>query len=134
MKTHHSSKSIQAVISTKEPRSRQTMHRSGFDIGRRKALKVVITGVATLPLGSILLQRNAYSGELEHLSEDDATAKALNYIHDASNAVADKRKQGTYCKNCNLIQGQEGEWRPCSIFPGKLVNENGWCAGWVGRV
>ena len=110
------------------------MYRSGFDKGRRTALKVVITGAATLPLGSILLQRNAYSGDLQHLSEDDTTAKALNYVHDASNAVADKRKQGTYCKNCNLIQGQEGEWRPCSIFPGKLVNENGWCAGWVGRV
>lgn len=110
------------------------MYPADFDQRRRTVLKLVITGVATVPLGSILLQRNAHSEELQRLSEDDATAKALNYVHDASDAAGDKRKQGTYCNNCNLIQGQDGEWRPCSIFPGKLVNENGWCAGWVGRV
>jgi hypothetical protein len=110
------------------------MDRADFDKRRRTALKLVFTGVATVPLSGILLQRNAHSQELPHLSEDDPTAKALSYVHDASNADPDKRQSGTYCKNCNLFQGQEGEWRPCSIFPGKLVNENGWCAGWVGMV
>ena len=110
------------------------MDRADFDQTRRTALKLVFSGVASVPLASLLIQRNAHSEELPHLSEDDATAKALNYVHDAGAADADKRKPGTYCKNCNLIQGQDGEWRPCSIFPGKLVNEDGWCAGWVGRV
>lgn len=105
-----------------------------FDQRRRKALKIVFSGIATVPLSSLLLQKKAFSEELPHLSEDDATAMALNYVHNAKDAPADKRREGTYCSNCNLIQGQQGQWRPCSIFPGKLVNENGWCAGWVGRV
>jgi hypothetical protein len=25
----------------------------------------------------------------------------------------------------------KAEWRPCNIFPGKLVNNNGWCAAWA---
>ena len=28
-------------------------------------------------------------------------------------------------------QAAEGEWRPCSLFPGKAVNANGWCASWT---
>jgi len=36
------------------------------------------------------------------------------------------------CSNCALIQGNDGdEWRPCQIFPGKLVNANGWCSVWA---
>lgn len=101
---------------------------------RRRTLKLAVTAVATVPLSSLLLHREARSGDLPQLSEDDSTAKALSYVHDASNAPADKRKEGTFCSNCNLIQSQEGQWRGCSLFPGKAVNENGWCLGWVGRV
>jgi hypothetical protein len=110
------------------------MSRQRYDRHRRKALKFVFTGIAAVPLGNLLVQRNAFSEELPHLSEEDPTARALNYVHNANDAPGDKRREGTYCKNCNLFQGQEGQWRPCSIFPGKSVNENGWCAGWVGRV
>ncbi|MEF1220553.1 high-potential iron-sulfur protein [Photobacterium damselae] len=36
------------------------------------------------------------------------------------------------CANCALIQGKDGdEWRPCAIFPGKLVNANGWCSAYA---
>ncbi|MBT8100786.1 MAG: high-potential iron-sulfur protein, partial [Gammaproteobacteria bacterium] len=36
------------------------------------------------------------------------------------------------CANCALIQGNDGdEWRPCQIFPGKVVNANGWCSVWA---
>ncbi len=37
-----------------------------------------------------------------------------------------------HCSNCALAQG-EGEWVGCAIFPGKAVNANGWCTGWVPR-
>ena len=77
----------------------------------------------------------AFSTEI---SKQTATGTHLSVRHltdyDASTAPADKRKPGTFCKNCNLIQSKEGEWRPCSIIPGKAVNENGWCIAWVGRV
>jgi hypothetical protein len=30
------------------------------------------------------------------------------------------------------LTGKEGdEWRPCNVFPGKLVNANGWCKVWA---
>ena len=109
------------------------MSESRIDRQKRRLLKVSLMGVAAIPLGVLVVQGRALAG-VQQLSEDDPTAKALNYVHDASSAPADKRKEGALCKNCNLIQGQEGEWRPCSIFPGKVVNENGWCAAWVGRL
>lgn len=110
------------------------MSNSNVDYRRRNLLKLAATGIAAVPLSGLMLRNNVHSAELPRLSEDDATAKALNYVHDAASAPADKRKEGSFCKNCNLIQSTEGEWRPCSLFPGKAVNENGWCLGWVGRV
>ena len=105
-----------------------------IDKQRRNVLKVAVTGAVAVPLGSLLLHGSAHSSEMPQLSEDDPVARGLGYVHDASTAPADKRKDGTYCKNCNLIQAQEGEWRPCSIIHGKAVNETGWCVAWVGRV
>ena len=110
------------------------MSKSNVDKQRRTMLKLVVTSATVVPLSSLVLSRNAWSGDLPRLSEDDSVAKALSYVHDAAAAPAGKRKDGQFCKNCNLIQSRQGEWRPCSIFPGKAVNENGWCAGWVGRV
>ena len=110
------------------------MSQSNIDRNRRRALKLAAASVVAIPLASLTTRGTAVAGELPHLSEDDPTAKALNYVHDAANAPAGKRKEGTYCKNCNLIKATEGTWRGCAIFPGKAVNENGWCAGWVGRV
>ena len=110
------------------------MSSSSTDQNRRRVLKAAAAGVLAIPVVTLATRGTAIAEELPHLSEDDPTAKALNYVHDAANAPAGKRKDGTFCKNCNLIQGKEGTWRGCSIFPGRAVNENGWCAGWVGRV
>jgi hypothetical protein len=41
-------------------------------------------------------------------------------------------KPSSHCANCVQLTGKEGdEWRPCNIFPGKLVNANGWCKVWA---
>jgi hypothetical protein len=60
---------------------------------------------------------------------------ALKYTHDASTVDAAARPNPAAdqkCGNCALLQGEEGEeWRPCQIFPGKLVNVNGWCSVWA---
>jgi len=30
------------------------------------------------------------------------------------------------------IQGEDGaEWRPCAIFPGKVVAAKGYCSAWL---
>jgi hypothetical protein len=109
------------------------MSKAKTDKGRRKVLKLALSGVAAVPLSSLMLHRQAWAGDLPHVSEDDATAKALNYVHDAASSTNPKRTENQFCKNCNLVQSTEGAWRPCSIFPGKAVNENGWCSAWVGR-
>ena len=109
------------------------MSQSTIDHKRRRTLQLVAAGVVAVPLAELATRGTAVAGDLPQLSEDDPTAKALSYVHDAAKAPAGKRKDGTFCSNCNLIKGNEGTWRGCAIFPGKAVNENGWCAGWVGR-
>lgn len=96
---------------------------------RRALLGAAVSSAVLIPLASLVGARSAQAEE--RLSEDDPQAKALEYVHDASASKSPKRKQDQFCKNCNLVQSDSGEWRPCAIFQGKLVNENGWCTAWV---
>lgn len=77
----------------------------------------------------------AMAQDMPKLSEDDPTAQAMRYVHDASAVDPSTRANPApeqNCANCALIQGEDGqEWRPCQIFPGKVVNANGWCAVWA---
>ena len=77
----------------------------------------------------------AEAQDLERIAEDDPVAQSLKYTHDASTVDASARPnpaEDQKCSNCALLQGEEGEqWRPCQIFPGKLVNSNGWCSVWA---
>lgn len=79
--------------------------------------------------------QEARAQDLPQLEEGDPMAQAMKYVHDAStvdpasraNPAADQT-----CANCALVQGEDGtEWRPCQIFPGKLVNDAGWCTVWA---
>lgn len=89
--------------------------------------------VATVPVAALVPGRPALAQE--RLSESDPAARALGYVHDAANVDADRYPRyepGQQCSNCNLLQGSEGEsWRPCDIFPDRLVAANGWCSAWV---
>ena len=90
-------------------------------VNRRDFLKLSGTTLIGMTLGGVAPRANAQ----EQLSEDDATAKALKYVHKSTT-------EGSSCSNCMYIQGEAGqEWRPCAIFPGKLVNSKGWCSAWV---
>lgn len=67
----------------------------------------------------------ARADDLPHLAEDDLTAQSLKYIDKSA-------MDGQTCAGCALIQGADGDvWRPCQIFPGKLVNAEGWCSVWA---
>ena len=81
---------------------------------------------------------DAQSQNLPKLTKDDPVAQALQYTHDASTVDPASRAQAAAnqtCANCAQIVGNEGdEWRPCQIFPGKLVNSNGWCSVWVPKI
>lgn len=92
----------------------------------------------TLPAGALLMNApRLRAQDLPKLEESDPTAQALLYVHDAgkvdaSNPMAARYEAGQMCSNCAQIQGEAGaDWRPCGIFPGKLVNAGGWCSVWA---
>lgn len=72
-----------------------------------------------------------------YVSETDTVAKTLGYKEDASAVPADVRidKGNTkgadqLCSNCQFYKGTEAGGGTCSLFPGKLVKEKGWCKSW----
>ncbi len=101
-------------------------------IPRRKFIQLsAVAAAGCLALSS----RDARADELPHLTEDDPMGMAMKYTHDAAtvdpasrnNPAADQN-----CANCALIQGVDGDaWRPCQIFPGKVVSAKGWCSVWA---
>lgn len=104
-------------------------------IARRRFIQLSAVAVA-----GCLMQpgRKAQAQDLPKLSEDDAMAQAMRYTHDASTVETSSRPNSAAdqnCTNCALIQGADGDvWRPCTIFPGKVVHANGWCMVWAPKV
>ena len=78
--------------------------------------------------------REVHAGDTPQLSVDDPMAQAMKYTHDASTvdpATRNNPAPEQNCANCALVQGSDGEeWRPCQIFPGKVVAAAGWCSVW----
>ena len=105
------------------------------NISRRNFLKSLAVAV---PAGAAMLQAEVVKAEdMPHLDPADPAAKALLYVHDSSqvdtsNPMAARHEASQNCANCAQIQGEDGaEWRPCGIFPGKLVSAKGWCSVWA---
>lgn len=77
----------------------------------------------------------ARAADMPKLTEDDPVGQSMKYTHDASSVDPATRANPApdqSCANCALVEGADGDaWRPCKIFPGKLVNANGWCAVWA---
>ena len=69
------------------------------------------------------------------LNVKDPAALALGYVEHASDIDAKKTPgyvPGSNCENCLQLQGVAGNnYRPCNLFPGKLVSVSGWCMGWT---
>lgn len=105
-------------------------------IDRRTLLKNALIGLAALPAAN-LVRGAAAADAPPHLAETDPLATSLGYVHDAKKVDVKKAPQfkaGSNCANCLQLQGKQGdEWRPCNLFPGKLVNANGWCKVWVAK-
>ena len=102
-----------------------------IDQARRRLLKRVMLGVAVMPVATIAL-RSALAADLPLVTGDDATAKALKYVEDASKAP--DAKAGSKCANCSLYQGAAGSAQGgCLLFPGKAVKGTGWCSSWTAK-
>jgi len=101
-------------------------------IARRKFLQLSAIATAGCIVGT---GRQAVAQDLPKVTEDDPMAKGMRYTHDASTVDPASRANSApdqKCSTCALVQGNDGdEWRPCQIFPGKLVNANGWCSVWT---
>jgi High potential iron-sulfur protein len=103
-------------------------------ITRRDALKGL-----TLAAGALLVankaQRAVADAGTPHLLPTDSQAVALAYHEDSSKVdvkAFPNYKPDQKCSTCLQLQGKVGDpWRPCNIFPGKLVNANGWCRVYV---
>jgi len=99
---------------------------------RREALKglAVLVGAA-----GALRASKSQAVEAVHLSPTDPAAVALGY-HESVKQVDQKAfptyQPGQSCLTCMQLQGAAGDaWRPCNLFPGKLVPVDGWCKVWV---
>ena len=101
---------------------------------RRTVLKGALFGVAAIPAAALISRAEAAPA---HVGVDEPQAKSLGYIEDATKVDAKANpnyKPGQHCANCLQAQVKAGEaYIPCNIFPGKLVNANGWCKVWVKR-
>ncbi len=87
-------------------------------------------------IASSLIARSASAAD--KVTEDDPTATALGYKHDATtvDTSAWPKRAGEegakqFCNNCALYMDQGDGWGACSIFQGRLVNGNGWCNAWI---
>ncbi|MFI4914796.1 MAG: high-potential iron-sulfur protein [Steroidobacterales bacterium] len=102
-------------------------------ISRRDALKQL--GLAAGACAALPAARQAAAAERPHLLSTDPTAIALGYVEDAR--LVDPKKNPSFqpsqnCLNCLQLQGNPADtWRPCNLFPGKLVNSAGWCRVWI---
>jgi hypothetical protein len=69
------------------------------------------------------------------VNEKDPMAAALGYVSDARHVdtkTSPTYQAGSTCSNCSWYQGKAGDpaGGPCSFFPGKNVDANGWCRMW----
>jgi hypothetical protein len=86
-------------------------------------------------VSAVLPCRRTSGAEAQRLDVKDPAAIALGYVENAAQVDVKKYPQyapGTNCENCLQLQGSAGNnYRPCGLFPGKLVSVSGWCTGWT---
>jgi len=99
-------------------------------ISRRRVIKGLSWGAA-----AAVVNARATGAEPAKLDPEDPAATKLGYVENA--AVVDAKKTpgyvaGSTCENCLQLQGKAGnDYRPCSVFPDKVVAIKGWCTAWT---
>ncbi len=112
---------------------RAVLERMGVAMGAGVALGTGIALQATTAFGKAVAPATA-----AHLSPSDPAAVKVSYIEEAGHLDLKKHPNyvaGSVCDNCLLLQGKPGNtYRPCSLFPGKLVKISGWCSSWTAEM
>lgn len=92
---------------------------------RRSMLKTLVVTTLTVPL-----MHKTSADEAPLLNENDAAARAMHYVADASKAK--EAKPGSKCANCSLYTGDSKSTQAvCSLFGTKQVLATGWCEAWT---
>ncbi len=106
---------------------------TGTGLSRRQLLQAALVspaalaGCATTPLDS----------GMQRLRAEDPVARSLLYVPDtrqvpAGNPLAARHESTQRCAGCVHVRGNAGDtWRPCPVFPARLVNADGWCSVWA---
>jgi hypothetical protein len=109
-------------------------HGSQARTSRRQVLK----GLALGATAAAICAPSARGGEPAKVDLHDPQAVALGYVENASQVDTKKYPQfvaGSNCDNCLQLQGKPGNnYRPCTLFAGKLVAVAGWCTGWTAEM
>jgi len=111
-------------------------------LNRRELVCNAVLGTAAVIVSANALANPApAAGALKLVSETDAVAKALGYVHDPVAAKVQRPdKQGVkgseqLCSNCQLYtkQGEidKKEVGKCTMIMNGSVKANGWCKSWV---
>lgn len=104
----------------------------GARASRRDLLKGLALGAAGIAAARV---RGADAARVD---VHDPQAVALGYVESASQVDTRKYPQyvaGSMCENCLQLQGKPGNnYRPCTLFSGKLVAVSGWCSGWTAEM
>lgn len=105
-------------------------------ITRRALVKNIV--IAAAAAAAVLPRRTSSAAETPRLEVKDPKAVALGYVENAEKVDAKKYPsyvKGSNCENCLLLQGSSGpNYRPCNLFPGKVVSVHGWCSGWSAEI
>jgi hypothetical protein len=114
-------------------------------LSRRQALRVMTVAAGVVVAmggrrasGAEARGAPASAATEPHLDVKDPAAVAVGYVEDAAKVDAKKYPdytQGSSCENCLQLQGAAGAgYRPCTLFPGKLVAVAGWCSAWTAEI
>ncbi len=105
-------------------------------LSRRAVVKSLAAGAVAA--AGLATRRAAGAASAPRLDIHDPAAVKLAYVENAAKVDAKKFPQfvpGSNCENCLQLQGNPGaSYRPCSLFPGKLVAVAGWCTGWTAEM
>ena len=97
---------------------------------RRQFLRTTLVATAAVMAGATI--REAFgAGDMPHLTDADPTAKAMDYVDDATASKNELYKPGSVCANCQLYSGDAAGYGNCQLFPGKLVSAKGWCTSYT---
>ncbi|HUB90378.1 MAG TPA: high-potential iron-sulfur protein [Dyella sp.] len=96
---------------------------------RRRFLQLVTVTIGGACVGGLSMLVRA--GDLPHLTDADPTAKAMNYVEDASSSNNPLYRAGSTCANCQFYHGPDAGYGTCQLFPGKAVNAKGWCSSYT---